>query len=254
MPKIEIVPGMSPAAIKNFYVTHKQKLQDRRFAHRMIALWTALNDFLKRKDSAISGRIVIKENDRKRVIAVRGVWPVRKQWQVTTMIMDATLPELPMLQAYFPQVEVGEPIEADPPECVVVRQVLKAPVSARRLINNTKSDVNRKALRRYVLRRWIETGRQPTLVICQMDYEDWLKDSGLPENITVEHYNNIAGLDDFKDVRLLILIGRVIPGPEAVETYAGVLTGEEPKKLPHGTWYREGAARHPTAGRQWRCS
>jgi putative DNA primase/helicase len=239
MPKIEIVPGMSPAAIKNFYVTNKQKLQDRRFARRMIALWEALNDFLKRKDSAVSGRIIIKEFDRKRVVAVRGVWPVRKQWQVTTMIMDATLPALPMLQAYFPQVEVGEPIEADPPECVVVRQVLKAPVSARRLINNTKSDVNRKTLRRYVLRRWIETGRQPTLVICQMDYEDWLKDSGLPENITVEHYNNVAGLDDYKDVRLLILIGRVIPGPEAVETYAGVLTGEEPKKLPHGSWYRK---------------
>ena len=40
-------------------------------------------------------------------------------------------------------------------------------------------------------------------------------------------------------MRLLILIGRVIPGPEVVETYAGVLTGEEPKKLPHGTWYKK---------------
>jgi putative DNA primase/helicase len=172
------------------------------------------------------------------VVAVRGVWPVRKQWKVPAMIMDATLPALPMLQAYFPQVEVGESIEADPPECVVVRQVLKAPVSAERLIK-TKSDVNRTALRRYVLRRWIEIGRQPALVICQMDYEKWLTSSKLPENIAVEHFNNIAGLDDYKDVRLLILIGRVIPGPEVVETYAGVLTGEEPKKLPHGSWYKK---------------
>jgi hypothetical protein len=93
---------------------------------------------------------------------------------------------------------------------VVVRQVLKAPVSAERLIK-TKSDVNRKALRRYVLRRWIETGRQATLVICQMDYEKWLTGSKLPDNITVEHFNAIAGLDDYKDVRLLILTGRVIP-------------------------------------------
>ena len=151
-------------------------------------------------------------------MVVRGVFPVRKQWQVTAMIMDATLPAAPMLQAYFPQVEVGEPIEADPPECVVVRQVLKAPVSAERLIK-TKSDVNRKALRRYVLRRWIETGRQPTLVICQMDFEKWLKPDeqekkkqlkalgqkeyekwmrmrSLPDNIAVEHFNNIAGIDD----------------------------------------------------------
>jgi len=98
MPQIEILPDMSTTAIKNFYIKHKQKLQDRRFAHRMIALWEAVNDFLKRmhKDSTVSGRIVIKEFDRKRVVAVRGVWPVRKQWKVPAMIMDATLPALPM--------------------------------------------------------------------------------------------------------------------------------------------------------------
>ena len=64
MPQIEIVPGMSQAAIKNFYIAHKQKLQDCRFARCMIALWEAVNDFLKnvRKDGARSGRIVIKEN------------------------------------------------------------------------------------------------------------------------------------------------------------------------------------------------
>jgi hypothetical protein len=261
MPKVEIVPGMTPAARKAFYIAHQPEMHDRKFARQMIELWTAGRDFLHLKDAEVSGRIRIGEFDRKRLVMVRGVRPVRAQWQVPAMIMDATLPALPMLRAYFPQVEVGEPIEVDPPPCVVARQVLKAPVSAERLVK-TRSDVNRKALRRYVLRRWIETGRQPTLVICQMDYETWLKPDererkeqlkalgqeeyekwmrmrSLPDNITVEHFNNIAGLDDYKDVRLLILIGRVIPGPEVVETYAAVLTGAEPKKLPHGTWYRK---------------
>src|SRR5262249_1178972 len=97
---------------------------------------------------------------------------------------------------------------------------------------------------------------------CQMDYEKWLKPDererekqlkalgqkkyekwkrmrSLPDNIFVEHFNAIAGLDNFKDVRLLILIGRVIPGPEVAETDAGGLSGAQPQKLPHGKWYRK---------------
>jgi len=36
---------------------------------------------------------------------VCGITPIRKQWQVPAMIMDATLPKLPIPQAYFPQLQ-----------------------------------------------------------------------------------------------------------------------------------------------------
>jgi hypothetical protein len=55
------------------------------------------------------------------------------------------------------------------------------------------------------------------------------------------HFNAIAGLDNFKDVRLLILVGRVQPGPEAVEVLAATLSGSEPARTPNTsqnfTWY-----------------
>jgi hypothetical protein len=38
-------------------------------------------------------------------------------------------------------------------------------------------------------------------VICQQKVEDWLKQNGLPDDITVEHYNNVTGIDDYRDVR-----------------------------------------------------
>ena len=44
---------------------------------------------------------------------IDGVKPVRAQWQVPAMVIDATLPAVPMLQAYPPQVEVAEPVEDD---------------------------------------------------------------------------------------------------------------------------------------------
>src|SRR5262249_54969105 len=130
-------------------------------------------------------------------------------------------------------------IEADMPH-VRVRQVLKSPTAARRLIS-TASDINRKAIRRYILQRWLETDRLPMLVVAQQAYEQWLAASPMPEGIRIEHFNDIAGLDRHKDVRSLILIGRTTPRPEAIEGFAAALTGAEPTKAkvqPNGTsWY-----------------
>jgi len=114
-----------------------------------------------------------------------------------------------------------------------------APVSKRRLFGSGKrpssGEHNLKAIRRYVLQCWLETERKPMLVICQKRTEEWFKKAGLPDGIMVEHYNNISGLDRYKDVRRLILIGRTIPSPVTVEAYAGALTGAEPLKMVN--WY-----------------
>jgi hypothetical protein len=69
----------------------------------------------------------------------------------------------------------------------------------------------------------------------------------LPAGITVIHYNDLAGLDDFKHVRLLILIGRVAPGPRADEALAATLSGAQPFLIPDNpggfTWYHPPVAR-----------
>jgi len=52
----------------------------------------------------------------------------------------------------------------------------------------------------------------------------------VPFNIEVEWFNNVSGLDDYKDARLLIAIGRTQPGPSDIEGIAGALTGLEPFK------------------------
>ena len=99
--------------------------------------------------------------------------------------------------------------------------MLQAPTSSSKLDDDGHLD----SVRRYILQRWIETGRGPTLVICQQKVEEYLRQCGLPANITLAHYNNIAGLDDFKEVRLKILIGRTAPGPQAMEALAAALSG-----------------------------
>ena len=95
--------------------------------------------------------------------------------------------------------------------------------------------MNRKVIRRYISQRWIETGRQPTLVIARNRSSNGSRAAAYPTPIAVEHFNNIAGLDRYKDVRLLITVGRTVPGPEAVEAMAAALTGAEPIKASRQT-------------------
>ena len=127
-----------------------------------------------------------------------------------------------------------------------MRQVRDTPSSQSKLggpseKNKSSVEKNRRAVRRYILKRWIETGRKRTLVICQLEFENWLR-ANLPAEIEIEHYKNIVGVDDYKDVRLLFLIGRTQPGPEAAEAYAGALSGAMPVLARH---------RNPVTGFLW---
>ena len=109
-----------------------------------------------------------------------------------------------------------------------VRQVLDAPTSSKKL----KNEDHLEELRRYIWRRWYETGRKSTLVITQKKAELWLKRHELPSNVAIEHFNNITGIDDYSDVRLLILIGRTAPTPNEIEASAGILSGQQPTPCP----------------------
>jgi hypothetical protein len=196
--------------------------------------------------------LVLDENkDGERLVKYRGVGEVCQQYQVPTLIASATLPDDVILQAFYPQVERVADLKVDMPH-VYVRQVLNAPVSKKKLIHADK-DFNRKSVRRHILKRWIETGREKTLVVCQQGYEEWLKASGWPfhqhrcdeagsssPGIYVEHYNDIEGVDLYKDARLLIAIGCVNAKPEDIEAYAGAITGVAAIKCVNPvlkTWY-----------------
>jgi hypothetical protein len=238
--KLMLTPRMSAAEIKKV----EKAIPATRTARRMVGVWGALRELVGDPKIKVSGRLILDENDAgQRILKVRGIKPVRKSRQLPVFIMDATLPDKAILQAWFPQVEIVADIDVVMPEHVHVTQILGAPVSKRRLFRWRKKEPkagqrNLKAIRRLVIQWWLEHGRKPMLVICQQAVEEWLKKAGLPDGISVAHYNNISGLDRFKDVGSLLLIGRTIPGPARVEAYAGALSGHEPIKVPAGEWYQ----------------
>ena len=216
-------PGMSQGMIAR--VCTPEKIDAVRHARNIITLWKAVRQLLNFPEITVCGRLLLKQLNGQCVVQWRGVADISKQARVPTLLLDATLPDQSILQVYHPQVEVVVDLKVAMPPSVHIRQVLDAPTSSNKL-NNEK---HLEAVWRYILQRWHETGRQKTLIVCQLKVETWLIERGLPEGIHVEHYNNVSGLDDYRDVRLTILVGRTAPGPAAVESMAAALTGQQPE-------------------------
>jgi hypothetical protein len=199
-------------------------------------IWSTLRDFVEHEGDVVSGRLYLatKKTDdgAVRVVRTRGIREVAKQYDVRVFCMDATLPTKVILEKWFPDITIVDEIEAAMPH-VRIRQVLGAPITLKKLDRPR----NLQAMRRYILRRWMETGRGPTLVVCQKETKPHLR-AGMPSSISFEHFGAISGLDRYKSVRLLLTIGRTQPGPVDVEADAGTLSGIEPETvMTTGRWY-----------------
>jgi hypothetical protein len=266
--RLKITPAMTEAEIDKL----QEIIPDCIRARRMVGVWGALREMLD-SDIEVSGRLILARKDGKTILRIRGVRPVIDARKVPTMILDATLPAKSILQKLFPQVEVVSDVEVRMPH-VHVRQVVNAPVSQNKLWGTEQEPSkghNLHAVRRYILRRWIEIDgprlwaeecqrepdpklrRKPVVVICQKEVRLWLANAetdhrwygkvprpgvALPEGIALEHFNAIAGLDDHKHVALLMTIGRTLPPPAAVEAIAGALSGAQPAlEAPTGRGY-----------------
>jgi putative DNA primase/helicase len=80
------------------------------------------------------------------------------------------------------------------------------------------------------------------LVIGQLGLEVALVGGDLPANVEVAHFNNVAGLNDWSSVALLIVVGRTEPSPGTVERTARALFGCEIAEVPPDD---KGAVRYP---------
>ena len=66
-----------------------------------------------------------------------------------------------------------------------------------------------------------------------------MQERKLPDSIHTLHFNNLAGIDKYKGVRLHFTIGRTAPGRLAAESVAAALTGKQPITVddPNDFWF-----------------
>jgi hypothetical protein len=228
-PKGEIMwPGMPAKARAEV----ARLAADWRHVRARVAVWTAVKTMLQ-GNVPVSGRvkIVVKEDrdhGRSTVVRPRSARPVSAAWaELPTLVMSATLPRQEILDVHFPDLVVAADVEAATPHAFV-RQVTGAPTSGRKLAKAAIDSLNVRRLHKHIIRRHIEVGRGSTLVVCQKEFQEKLAELGLPDGIAVEHFNAIAGLDGYRAVNHVMLVGRILPPVREVESLAGALTGVEP--------------------------
>lgn len=247
-----ISPGMDPKSRKACASVVGQHNQD---AKSLAGIWGELRAFLA-GHAEESGRLSVRydEETESRVVERRSLDTMRASWAAPALLLDATLPDASLLEPVVGhRVEVKADITARWSPHVKVRQILAAPVTARKLgIIGADEEADAEAtgspkrvitdLLRLIRLRAALVWPRIVVVIGPMRLVEVLTDAGLPENVETAHFGAVAGIDRWSMAAGLICVGRLQPGPGIVEPLAGIITGTVPHAIPPnpkggGRWY-----------------
>lgn len=210
---------------------------------RSAAMWLLIADALE-NDHDVGGAVLcdaMTENGTVRSLRLAWRAALRKSWGGggPALHLDATL-RSDLVTPFLTDITFAEPLMAREPY-VRVRQVLGAPTSAKALApddsaperDRTAAPLRRRemaalvALRARALRGQARSGTD-LLVIGQKAAIDALRAMGLPVNAEAVHFNALSGMDRWREVAGLMVLGRTLPAPKTVEGLAAAVTNLRP--------------------------
>lgn len=236
----------------------------------MAILWKAVAFTHLDSGAEASGRMTLGVNrqDRfpRKVIRVFGLKDINSAWSAPTLLIDATL-DINLVSPFWRNVEDKGRLDVSAPHQALrqatskswalssliakeeqesedgafspttdedIEEAVKAARNAAKQRTTAKNNLRK--LRTTIMTRAREVGGK-TLVISNKAVIEAL---ALSPHIQTGHFNAIAGRDDWGDVDLLVVIGRPMPPPKAVEQMAGAINGDAPSTVEG--WYQRADA------------
>lgn len=217
---------------------------------RMVMAWNAVREMLTPGGPEVSGWLELAveptENGPVRVMRLKGRKKISDGFKVPTMLLDALL-EPDLVRPFWPDFEMVADVQAEMPH-QHIRQVIDRAYSLAMLepleplsAEAAKADPQKAArhaqemarranrlrdLRALIVREARRYAPGQVLVVVQQSVEKAMHDLGpLPNNVVTAHHNAIAGRDEWRHVRALIVVGRTMPPPNGAERIAEALTG-----------------------------
>jgi putative DNA primase/helicase len=233
-------PGMSPKSRKAALESADSSGRD---VPRLARLWRILAALLADDRPSTSGGIeAVERKDKDTGASYRAF---RLQWreaiaegfQAPTLLMSATL-RLDLVKPYFPGVKLAANIDAAAPHQRVTywhgKSFSHSNLHALAVQKGQELPKAAEKLRRQLWAQAMALHRQnggETLLIVPKAVEEWLRAeyAPLPAGIHLAHHGAIAGRDEWRNVRTLIVVGRTLPPADAVERMASALTGAHVK-------------------------
>jgi putative DNA primase/helicase len=217
-----------------------------RTIRRLAMFWRAIEALMADDGPAASGWAALAREDTKngptRVLHLKGRRPIRKGWQVPTLLIDATL-NLDLVRPMWPSVQLVADVAVETPH-QRIWQVTDRSYSKQYLELTDDLSKDERRIRTRHLRALHATiaavGRSyapgRVLAVVQKSIEESLLGLGmLSSNVVTAHHNATRGRDCWGDVAAQVIVGRCAPPPQAVERMAEALTGRA--VVPLEGWY-----------------
>ncbi len=232
-----------------------EALEENKTVARCAMVWNAVGALLALNGPEASGWLALNveqtRNGPARVLHLKGRQDVADGWQVPTLLLDALLP-VELVRPFWPDVELVADVKAAMPHQHVYQVIDKVyaksmlePLGEEAASTNPKEAQRRlnrlRDMRALLVREAVQWAPGQVLVVAQKAVKEALLEMGrLPGNIALAHHNAVAGRDEWRNAAAVIVIGRTLPSPSAVERIAEALTGQAMPAL--DCWYERADA------------
>jgi putative DNA primase/helicase len=231
---IDIYPGMAADERKKKLSAAKQNSE----IPRMARMWKLLEELID-SDHDRSGKLSIEEasDEGATYRGIRLKWreDIRDGWKAPTLHVDATM-ETELVRSYLPNIKILDEIKAATPHQKITQYVDRS--FSKYALTRNDSDFIAKVWQWCEHRARVSGGKW--LVVIPKDAEEIIQSKfDIPANISLAHHNAIAGRDEWKNVQGVIVVGRTLPPTNAVESIAGVFTGQFTEVTKAGEFYAQ---------------
>jgi putative DNA primase/helicase len=227
-------------------------------ARQMASLWRAVDDAQLLPAGSRSGRLDIftpKGEAAVREIKVRWKEELSEGWsKVPILFADATA-DATVLQACFDGI-VPSPRYVSHSPHVKIRQIVDRSMSHAAIAPKSEDDLakasdaqkanaktarsNAQKVKAKLIADALHRYRgKPVVAVVPAATEAVWREDPIPSWLSILHYGNVTGLDDYGTCRAVYVVGRTLPSSSAVEAYAGTLTGVEPSQKGYRETRRE---------------
>ena len=206
---------------------------------RAAMIWDAARVQLGKHGPDRSGWLELATEEGKhgpaRLLRIKGLSEIKEGWKAPTLLLDALLP-LDLVRFFWPDAQLVADVRVHMPHQHIYQVIDRAYAKSMLEQLGEESDAadkekNRRKnrlgdLRDVVVREARRFAPGQVLMVLQKSVKESLLALGpLPGNIDLAHHNGVAGVDRWRDVACLIVVGRTQPPVGAVERMAEALTG-----------------------------
>ncbi|MDT7952392.1 MAG: toprim domain-containing protein [Acetobacteraceae bacterium] len=223
----KLPPGAAPAARAKALAEAARNAD----LGRRVMLAHALAALLAADGPQASGLTELRTAGSARELHLRARRELHGSWRVPTLLLDATL-NMALVRHTWPAAELVADLAVEAPH-QRVRQITDAAFSLSALdADDPRITAEERRRRERNLLRLHATlhaearrhaGR--VLVVSNKRVRARLEGMGLPGNVEMAHFKKLRGLDRWRDVAALIVVGRPLPPAAAMSRAAATLTG-----------------------------